>query len=152
MKKNLMVIGPYDRYNYGDLLFPYMIEKELSEYYETINFYGLIESDLSYVGGKKTRSIRQMRHDLKKIPNCHLIIAGGESLFAEWNLLYSFLSPKWIYFYRLYRIIRRIIGNQAYFVFEFIIRKILGGKGLRCAALVILFRCISPLYGSWRPF
>ena len=59
-RKTINIIGAFDRYNYGDLLFPIVIEKyikenkkDLLEKYD-LRYFGLVESDLSSVGNNKS--------------------------------------------------------------------------------------------------
>ncbi|MBV4467412.1 hypothetical protein KVG95_29280, partial [Pseudomonas sp. SWRI79] len=90
--KQYQIVGPFDRYNYGDLLFPLILEKALqSESGSIVNYYGLIDSDLSQYSGKPTRSIKDFYQQTKS--GDHVIIAGGESLCTSWADLYSYLSP-----------------------------------------------------------
>lgn len=59
--KSINIIGAFDRYNYGDLLFPIIIEEYIKKYncelikkYK-LEYYALVQSDLSKVGGKRLR-------------------------------------------------------------------------------------------------
>lgn len=106
--KQYQIVGPFDRYNYGDLLFPLILEKALqSESGSIVNYYGLIDSDLSQYSGKPTRSIKDLYQQTKS--GDHVIIAGGESLCTSWADLYSYLSPKFnkVYKYKLVRAVDR---------------------------------------------
>lgn len=81
------MIGATDRYNYGDLLFPLIVQKELSQRlgsdYLFYNF-STKKSDLSKYGGLVTKSIR----NIKNI-NCDVaIIVGGEVLSSSWKATY----------------------------------------------------------------
>jgi hypothetical protein len=88
--KRYKILGPFDRYNYGDLLFPLILEKELDKNGNQVQYYGLVDSDLSMYGAKKTESIEAFYADLA--PDDKIIIAGGESLCATWAGLYSYLN------------------------------------------------------------
>ena len=93
--KNIGVLGAFDRHNYGDLLFPLIIQKGLlqqgGEY--IFNFYGVVESDLSRYGGVKTRSINELFDQDRNDKEDVIIIAGGDVLIAPWFLIYKYLSP-----------------------------------------------------------
>jgi len=49
-----------------------------------IDYYGLIQSDLSRYGGKPTRSIRELLSSDAMPDNSTMIVAGGEVLAASW--------------------------------------------------------------------
>ena len=79
----VLIIGSFDRYKYGDLLFPVVIERQLSTYGKDFEFeyFGLVESDLSSVGGLPTKGLKEFYKQCND-PNkpVHVIIAGGEAL------------------------------------------------------------------------
>lgn len=86
--KTINIIGAFDRYNYGDLLFPIVIEKylmenrkDLLEKYD-LRYFGLVESDLSSVGGKKTQALKKLYNEYLR-ENSMVIVAGGDVLPAR---------------------------------------------------------------------
>src|SRR5690554_1612546 len=93
--EKILIIGAFDRYNYGDLLFPLIIEKKLNSYGRDFEFayFGLVNSDLSKEGGKPTQDLKafyeQLSHPDQK---ASIIVAGGEALGVTWNSLYAALS------------------------------------------------------------
>src|SRR5690606_37833148 len=93
--EKLLIIGAFDRYNYGDLLFTLIIEKQLDTYGKNFQYayFGLIKSDLSREGGKPTQDLKafykQLSHPDQK---GSIIVAGGEALGVTWNALYAALS------------------------------------------------------------
>lgn len=92
----LCVFGAFDRFNYGDLLFPLVLERGLknASFEKQWEYYGLIASDLSRAGGKPTESIsRFLLSSTNEAPRT-LIIAGGEVLDASWTTVTSYLLPK----------------------------------------------------------
>ncbi|QDH81104.1 polysaccharide pyruvyl transferase family protein [Echinicola soli] len=94
--ENILIIGAFDRYNYGDLLFPLIIEKQLEslgkEY--RFRFFGLVESDLSTVGGKPTEGLAAFYQACNTTEgNNHVIVAGGEALGVTWHSLFAALNP-----------------------------------------------------------
>lgn len=87
-RKTINIIGAFDRYNYGDLLFPIVIEKyikenrkELLEEYD-LRYFGLVESDLSAVGGKKTEALKNLYNE-ELSENSMVIVSGGDVLPAR---------------------------------------------------------------------
>lgn len=87
-RKTINIIGAFDRYNYGDLLFPIVIEKyikenkkDLLEKYD-LRYFGLVESDLSSVGGKKTQALKNLYNE-ELTENSMVIVAGGDVLPAR---------------------------------------------------------------------
>lgn len=86
VNKEIFVLSAGDRFNYGDLLFPHIIMEVLGESKDLFyrNF-GLINSDLSNVGGIPTKSLRKF-YNLQKtgLINRAIIIAGGEVLGPGW--------------------------------------------------------------------
>lgn len=93
--EKILIIGAFDRYNYGDLLFPLIIEKQLDTYDKGFQYeyFGLIKSDLSREGGKPTQDLKAF-YDKCEDPDhkVSIIIAGGEALGVTWNSLYAALS------------------------------------------------------------
>lgn len=81
---NINVLGAFDRNNYGDLLFPIVLEKHLQKRIRSLNtsfkYYGLRESDLSEFGAKVTKPI----YNLNNINDEVIILAGGETLGTTW--------------------------------------------------------------------
>lgn len=104
------ILGPFDRYNYGDLLFPLVLSHKIKSKGHEAEYYGVIESDLSKYGAIKTYSIYQFYRDIR--PGDKVIIAGGESLCTSWSDLYSYLSRNFdsIYGNRLSKALDRRLG------------------------------------------
>lgn len=87
-RKTINIIGAFDRYNYGDLLFPIVIEEYLRENRQDLlekydlRYFGLVESNLSNVGGKKTEALKNLyNEELNK--DSMVIVAGGDVLPAR---------------------------------------------------------------------
>ncbi|MFC6099753.1 polysaccharide pyruvyl transferase family protein [Olivibacter domesticus] len=99
----ILIIGAFDRFNYGDLLFPIIIEQQLKTYSSAldIEYFGIVESDLSSLGGKPTKSIQQFYESCESgTQRANIIVAGGESIAVTWHSLLVALNKK-------YKIIRR---------------------------------------------
>lgn len=108
MKKRLYILAPNDRFNYGDLLFPYILTHYFSAKFNDIVYVSTTESDLSDRGGIKTKSYSELFNVDANWEN-HLIVAGGESLCVRWFTILSYVVP-WVRF--LYRLSWKIAGLQ----------------------------------------
>lgn len=75
-----LVFGAFDRHNFGDLLFPHIVENMLPG--QEIIFTGLLERDLSNHGGHHVRALAGLAEILRDQP-VDLIHAGGELLTCE---------------------------------------------------------------------
>jgi hypothetical protein len=101
MKKSINIIGAFDRYNFGDLLFPIVIEEYLIKYMPSIikefdiNYYGLIDSDLSAVGGKKTQNLKSL-YKKEIIADSIIIVSGGEVIGSMNRNLYLDLQNNYV--------------------------------------------------------
>ena len=108
MEKNILLLGATDRFNYGDLLFPYILEHYLTEFDREkqlrIENYAVVKSDLQKIGAKKTKKYADLLKDTKQKKNASIIVAGGEVLSVHWLVIYSFL----------YRGFKKIIEKNYY--------------------------------------
>lgn len=114
--ENILIIGAFDRYNYGDLLFPLIIEKQLEtlgkEY--RFRFFGLVKSDLSQVGGKPTKDLAAFYEACNANDGQnHVIIAGGEALGVTWHSLFAALNPTYQKIHRYRHRLSRYIDLNA---------------------------------------
>lgn len=88
MEKTINIIGAFDRYNYGDLLFPIIIEEYIKKYREELlkkyqlKYFALVESDLTNIGGKKTEPLATLYRD-KIEKGSVLIVSGGDVIPAR---------------------------------------------------------------------
>jgi len=121
----IVVLGAFDRYNYGDLLFPVIIEQQLKTYRPDLDiaYFGIVESNLSEWGGKPTQDITafyaQCESGEKRV---NVIIAGGEAVAVTWHSLLVALNKK-------YHLIRRYQHHLEKFVdLNQLGRKLLKGK------------------------
>lgn len=85
-------LAPHDRYNYGDLLYGYLLKKELEKSGYNIYFVGLIDVDMTEYGLGKVISVSKMIELYNKSKNAVLLIGGGEFLGAGYEVLSSFIS------------------------------------------------------------
>ena len=88
--RTVALYGAFDRYNYGDLLFP-IITRKLWERRlgpATFQYYGLLASDLSEYGGVPTRPLTQLFARNELPDGSVVIVPGGDVLSADWTYLY----------------------------------------------------------------
>lgn len=100
------ILSAGDRNNYGDILFPIIFQKYFEDIsnIEFVN-YGIIEADLEYFGGFKSRRI----FDIVKEEIDIIVVSGGETLSTPWTgILLSYKRKECINF--LLRIIKKIFG------------------------------------------
>lgn len=100
MKKRLYILAPNDRFNYGDLLFPYILTYYFSNKFDDIVYVSTTESNLSDKGGIRTKGYSELFNVDTNLEN-HLIVAGGESLCVRWFVILSYLVPWVRLLYRL---------------------------------------------------
>lgn len=126
-KKRLYIYAPNDRFNYGDLLFPYVLRFYFRKYFDDIVYVSTSESDLSNLGGIPTVGYKALYETDESWVN-HLIVAGGESLCVRWNTILSYVKP-WVYVTsRMVWKLRRIFGERVFDFFEKIIATVCGTK------------------------
>lgn len=123
-KKNIAIFGPHDRFNYGDILFPIILEYALNNAGLNNIYlpkYSLVNADLSSKGAYPSFSYRKLVKDINEHKIDVVIIAGGESLSASWHVLFGYINKFYFYLSK-----RRWIGPllKKYDV----ARVLLGGK------------------------
>ena len=94
--KTIAIVGAFDRHNYGDLLFPIIIERAALKrgFVGKINFFSTLISDLSEYGAKPTKSLSSL-FSRSNGPDTLIIVAGGEIISAPWPVVVSYLCvPK----------------------------------------------------------
>lgn len=92
------VLSASDRNNYGDLLFPIIIKQYMLSKNITADFYnyGIVRSNLNYFKGLSTKSMKDLKSDIKKSKEeSIIIIAGGEVLGGGWLNIYRFVNEFW---------------------------------------------------------
>lgn len=114
-------LGAYDRFNYGDVLFPLVLDhavKELS--LPPIEHVATRRSDLSAYGGRPTLSPRELRGG--PTPSA-VILGGGEILGATWAEAVASLTP--VPFDLGWLALGRVLPRGA---FDNLSRRLLGGS------------------------
>ncbi|MEL0455967.1 polysaccharide pyruvyl transferase family protein [Flavobacteriaceae bacterium SZ-1-7] len=97
-----------DRVNYGDLLFAIVFGEvaKKKKIDSKIYYYGIVKSNLSYFGGYPTNSYGELHQNLKKMGGT-VVVGGGDVFFADWETLYSYISPLFVRLMK-YKFIRRV--------------------------------------------
>jgi polysaccharide pyruvyl transferase WcaK-like protein len=81
------VVGAFDRFNYGDLLFAAVMERMLRGAADParVDFYALVRRDLRHLGGPRTRPLKELFRPGELPDGSVVIVAGGEVLDAGWG-------------------------------------------------------------------
>jgi hypothetical protein len=92
MKRTTVLFGAFDRHNFGDLLFPHVLDALLPG--ENIVCAGLAGRDMRPWGGHRVRAWQTLRHELQGA-EVHLLHAGGELLTCSaWQAAVMLLPPQ----------------------------------------------------------
>ena len=120
---DVVLYGAFDRHNYGDLLFPLVMEKMLSKKFpeKKIVIAGLIDSDLTEFNALPTVSIKKALKGSK--PDVTIILAGGDVVSCDWLSAYSYLLSDFSF-----SIFERIFAHYLPKLTESVIKKIIGLK------------------------
>jgi polysaccharide pyruvyl transferase WcaK-like protein len=120
---DIVLYGAFDRHNYGDLLFPLVMERMLSQKFpnKKIVVAGLIDSDLSEFNALPTTSIKKALKESNK--DVAIILAGGDVVACDWLSAYSYLLSDFSF-----SIFQRIFARFIPGITEKVIKKIIGLK------------------------
>lgn len=89
-RPRIVLFGPFDRHNLGDLLFAQVLRALLPK--RDLSYAGLAGRDLRAFGGVKTQALSDLIQDQAPL---HLIHAGGETLSCEaWEAAAMLLPPE----------------------------------------------------------
>ncbi len=116
-ENHILIIGAFDRFNYGDLLFPLIIEAQLATYGQTFDarYFGIVKSDLSALGGKPTDDIQAFyRRCRKSKGHTSVIVAGGEAVAVTWTSLLLALSGAFKRTHRFHHYLNKLIDLNAF--------------------------------------
>lgn len=117
MKDKIALFGAYDRYNYGDLLFPLIFRKFLEDKYpfllDKIEYFSLTSKDLSKYGGIKTKSLEAFQKSMNEFG--FIVVLGGQIFGSRWSNLYfhNMKNYSQMFFYRVLKKLK--ILNEEYF-------------------------------------
>lgn len=109
--KTCVLIAPNDRYNYGDLLFSYVLRAKIGDLYDKIINIATIDADLSLVGGDRVHSIKRMQKLTGK-DHYDVIVAGGHSLFCPWPFVLYCLDDKYRWLSKLNILLSKFLGQK----------------------------------------
>ncbi|MBR4307544.1 MAG: polysaccharide pyruvyl transferase family protein [Bacteroidaceae bacterium] len=82
-----------DRFNYGDLLFPYIVINYFKNIVDKFVVCSTTESDLSSKGALKTEGFHVLQNMSSSSYNI-LMIAGGECIFCEWKDILGYVREE----------------------------------------------------------
>ncbi len=118
---SIAVVGAFDRYNYGDLIFPRIIESWVAQNIPglEIEYYSTAAKDMTHLGGVRSRALT----DLPNEKPAAIILAGGQILNATWASMQLNLVPAAQYRYR--RLMYRLMGPS---LSDTLARASLGGQ------------------------
>lgn len=100
-------MAPNDRFNYGDLLFSYVIKFYFGDMFDEIIDVSTIKSDLSDKGGFPTKKY-DILYCADNSTDNYFIAAGGDCLGVEWDVILSYVDAKIAKMYSIRRYIRRL--------------------------------------------
>jgi len=97
---SIHIFGPYDRFNFGDLLFPIVLEHYLKVNISQANccFFGTFNFDLTKRGGYHGRGYTELIKSLSKQKN-RIVIVGVEKFLVPHGIYYIFIKANGIHFY-----------------------------------------------------
>lgn len=90
-KRKAALLGAFDRFNYGDLLFPIVTQNELARHSPATEtaIHALVESDLSRYGALKTQSLKALYRPGVLHDGDAVIFAGGGTIGVDWNYMHA---------------------------------------------------------------
>lgn len=85
------LLGAFDRFNYGDLLFPIVVQNELARHSPATEtaVHALVASDLSRYGALKTLSLKALYQPGALHYGDAVIFAGGGTIGVDWNYMHA---------------------------------------------------------------
>lgn len=85
------LLGAFDRFNYGDLLFPIVVKNEIAIHSPETesSVFALIESDLSSFGALKTSALKTLFRPGVLNSGDAVIFAGGGTIGVDWTYMHS---------------------------------------------------------------
>lgn len=91
----ILVYSASDRYNFGDMLYPLVLEELLKRKFNSheIKFFALTTSDLSKDGAIPTQNYKSLQRELEKNTKKIVFVAGGDGLSCQKNDLFTHSNP-----------------------------------------------------------
>jgi hypothetical protein len=108
-QRKIALLGAYDRFNYGDLLFPIIAKNELTACVGStdISIHALVGSDLSAYGALPTEPLSLLKSRLAS--GDVVIFVGGGTIGVDWHYMHANLLGNTGNFLLYY--LRRIFGH-----------------------------------------
>ncbi len=82
--RRMYILSANDRFNYGDLLFPYILKEYFKDYVRDFVVCSTMPSDMTDRGALKTEGFSCLLR-LRKCINNILVVGGGECIFCGWQ-------------------------------------------------------------------
>lgn len=120
--KRIVIVGAFDRHNYGDLLFPIIIEAAAFKrgFTGAVECFSTLKSDLTKFGAKPTKSLRSLFAQSNGSDTL-VVVGGGEVLSATWPTIISYLCPP-----KLGAFVSRIARGVGFRIPAFIFSRLMG--------------------------
>lgn len=127
----VFLLGATDRFNFGDLLYPIILENIIKKIDTNnqinIKNSGIVKSDFSAQGAIPTISVRSVYKECEKIDHpIFILIVGGEVVGSRWGRIVSFIDKD---FKKTYDQNKKILRHFEYIINDIIAKKNVGGKG-----------------------
>jgi Polysaccharide pyruvyl transferase len=94
--RKIVLFGAFDRFNYGDLLFPIIfckLHEAVDKVGSDIEFVGLRQSNLSRFGGFPTQPVSYLTNSDNLPDGSVVVVAGGELIGQSWAEMHGSLIP-----------------------------------------------------------
>lgn len=109
------LLGAFDRFNYGDLLFPIVVQNEMAQHSPAteVAIHALVESNLSRYGALKTQSLTALYQADALRAGDAVIFAGGGTIGVDWNYMHANLLGRTgnLALYYLKRIVGQTVAD-----------------------------------------
>lgn len=91
VQRKAALLGAFDRFNYGDLLFPIVVRNEMAAHSPDteVAVHALVKSDLSRYGALKTLPISALYPQGALHPGDSVIFAGGGIIGVDWTYMHA---------------------------------------------------------------
>lgn len=89
--RKVALLGAFDRFNYGDLLFPIIAKNEMTRHnaLAVSDVFALVESNLSHYGALKTHPMRALYKPNALNSEDIVMFAGGGTIGVDWVYMHS---------------------------------------------------------------
>jgi hypothetical protein len=111
--RKVAIVGAFDRFNYGDLLFATVMERMLRgvAHAAQVGFYAIVRRDLRPLGGPRSQPLAELFRPGELPDGSVVIVAGGEVLDADWSdTVETAMSAPLVF---LLRRVKQCLGRRA---------------------------------------